>query len=348
MSQRRDRLLAVLVVIAVVAALKLTVSVTLPLAFALFLVALTWPIHRFAARWLPRGVAAVIALLVFLGVVTGIGAMLAESADEMAEKWPQYSERWHAVTEDARSFAEARGVELSKPDLQGHAVRISRSAFGFFGGAVLVCAFMVLGLLEVSDYAHKLRRGSQDPERWKRVADRVARDFQRYVLVRTAVGAITGGLVTLACWIIGLDLAFIWGLVNFLLNYIPTLGSILGIVPPVLFALVQGESLGLAAVTLVVIGGIQLVMGNWIDPLIQGRYLKLSPLVVLLSVVFWGFVWGIPGAFIGMPLTIVIVLVCREFESTRWISVMLAEAEDGDQIADQPLRGEPDGQKVPS
>jgi AI-2 transport protein TqsA len=337
-------------VLAVIWGLKLTSSVSLPLAFGLFLVAVTWPIYRFGTRWLPRGIAALVTLGVFLGVVYGITAALYESAEELAESSSQYSQRFGEISDELRSTAAGYGLQMPDPDsaaksLRSGAMRLSKGAVGFFGGAVLVCAYLLLGLLEVSDYGKKVGRSRRQSERWKRVADRVAKDFQRYVAVRTLIGILTGVAVTIGCWIIGLDLALMWGLVNFLLNYIPTLGSIVAIVPPVLFALAT-EDATTALLAAGVIGGIQLVMGNWIDPLIQGRYLKLSPLVVLFSVVFWGWVWGIAGAFIGVPLTLVIVLVCREFASTRWIAILLAAAEETQELEQEPLRGETGGRRL--
>ena len=107
-------------------------------------------------------------------------------------------------------------------------------------------------------------------------------------------------------------------------HHIPTVGSIVATVVPVLFALLQFESAGMAAAVLGGLGGIQIVMGLWIDPLVQGKYLSLSPLVVLLSVTFWGWVWGIPGAFISVPLTIVVVIACRQSRETAWIARLLA------------------------
>jgi AI-2 transport protein TqsA len=337
-------------VLAVIWALKVTSAVTLPLAFGLFLVALTWPIYRFATRWLPRGIAALLAFATFVAVIWGIGTALYETGEEVAQKSSEYAARFGEIAERARSTAAGYGIELPRPgeageSLRGVAVRVSRGAFGFFGAAVLVCAYLLLGLLEVSDYEKKMHHRRRHSERWKRVADRVAKDFQRYVAVRTLIGLLTGVAVTLGCFLIGLDLALMWGLLNFLLNYIPTLGSIVAVVPPVLFALAT-EDATTALLAAGVIGGIQLVMGNWIDPLIQGRYLKLSPLVVLLSVVFWGWVWGIAGAFIGVPLTLVIVLVCREFSSTRWIAILLAQAEDVPEIEREAPGGSGEQQAV--
>ena len=96
-------------------------------------------------------------------------------------------------------------------------------------------------------------------------------------------------------------------------------------VPPVLFAAVQTDALGPAALLLGVLVGIQVVVGNYLDPMIQGRYLSLSPLVVLFSITIWGFVWGILGAFVGVPITVGIAVACHQFERTRWIAALLGD-----------------------
>jgi predicted PurR-regulated permease PerM len=123
----------------------------------------------------------------------------------------------------------------------------------------------------------------------------------------------------------GLDFAFVWGVLAFLLNYIPTIGSAVAVIPPTLFSLVQFDSLGRPLAVLLGMVLLQIVFGNYVDPLIEGRLLALSPMVVLASVVFWGWVWGVPGALLGVPITIGIVIAADHFPKTRWIARMLAE-----------------------
>ena len=194
----------------------------------------------------------------------------------------------------------------------------------------MVIAFFVLGLLEVPEFKNKLESLSRvgHASRWKGFFQKVTQDFYRYIAVRTLVGGITGGLVFVLSLFFGLELAFLWGFTNFLLNYIPTLGSIIAVIPPALFALMQFNEIGKAIGVLIAVGGVQVVMGAYIDPLLQGRYLKLSALVVLLSVTLWGWIWGIPGAFISMPITVLIALATREFSRTKWISTLLADIDE--------------------
>lgn len=132
----------------------------------------------------------------------------------------------------------------------------------------------------------------------------------------------------LVSWLIGLDFAFIWGLMHFLFNFIPMIGAIIAIAVPTLFAFLQFESWNMALLALLGIGGVQVVISSTIGPLLQGKFLSISPLVILLSVTLWASLWGIPGSFIAVPLTILIIMACHEFEQTRWIAILLSKSKD--------------------
>jgi AI-2 transport protein TqsA len=135
---------------------------------------------------------------------------------------------------------------------------------------------------------------------------------------------VTGILTGLYYWLVGIEFPFVWGLLATVLNFVRTIGSIVAIVPPTLFALAFG-GFGTAALALVGLSVIQFTMGNAVDPALQGNALQLSETVVLLSVVFWGWLWGIGGAFIAVPLTIAVVLLCEEFEPMRPIAKFLSK-----------------------
>lgn len=325
------RLAAALVAVAVIWLLRAADTVFFPLAFALFLIGLFWPLQRRLQERIPRVAAMLATLAVFLVLTVGFGWALAESVSEVAERAPRYEDDLRSMIEEGRDR-----LGLPAPDdggieqrLADYAMSQSRRVASLFGGVILVVAYFVLGLLEVQDFRRKLDRTTRTRrhQHWREPVHRIARDFQGYMVVRTAVGLLTGVGTGLAAWLIGLEFALLWGVLNFLLNYIPTLGSLLGVFPPVLFALVQGGwTLGL--LTLLTVGGVQLVMGMFVGPRIQGRHLQLSPLVVLFSVAFWEWVWGIPGAFIGVPLTVGLVITFARFPSTRWIAVLLADLDD--------------------
>ncbi|MAQ14063.1 MAG: hypothetical protein CMN30_04610 [Sandaracinus sp.] len=327
---RKTVLLAILVVIVSAFALKYSLTVTLPLAFGVFLVCLFWPLQKAMAKVLPRGVAVVTNVLLFLAITTGFAvALWAIAKTTRAELEGQMDTIDHTIA-SVKEWAAGYGVDLGGGgDTTDMARRLGKSAIDLIGGFTLTTAFLGLGLYETRDYEAKLEKRTAR-EGWSGRVENIAAQMRRYFMVRTGIGAITGVACALGSLAIGLDLWWLWGVLNFLLNYIPTLGSIIGVVPPVLFALVQGGGDPMLPIlAFSVVGGVQLVMGNWVDPLVQGKYLALSPLVVLLSVVFWGWVWGIVGALIGVPLTLLIVLLTREFQPTEWIAAFLADGSAG-------------------
>lgn len=342
-GRTRSRLLAVAVVVLVGGALKLTQPVTLPLAFALFLMALFWPLQRRLAGRAGPGAAVLVTLTVCLVAVALFVGALWLCAREVIEKWPQYEPQFRRLARQARRGLQSRGLPV--PGMLsggeggsagsgggGLAMALAERSFSLVGGFVLVIAFFALGLLEVRDFEAKLGRvvPGYAQGRWLAPLRRIVHDVQRYLGVRTLIGVIQGVVSGLVAWAVGLDFALVWGLSSFLLNYIPTLGSIIATVPPFLFALVQFEGIWMPIVVLLAMGGAQLVLGNYVDPLLQGKYLSLSPLVVLVSVVFWGWLWGIAGAFIGIPLTVAAVIACDRFEQTKWIATLLARRPEKD------------------
>ena len=196
--------------------------------------------------------------------------------------------------------------------------------YGAIGLLGLTLVFLLLGLLEARAFAEKLSKLPAG-DRLLAAGSEIARKFRRYLLVRTLVSVVTGLLTWMFGLAIGLELALTWGVIAFVLNYIPFIGSILVVVPPVLFALMQSGEWSFPLLVFVGMAAIQVTMGNYIDPRLEGRALALSPLVVVVSIFFWGLVWGVPGAFIGVPLTIALITGCARFENTRWFAQLLGE-----------------------
>jgi predicted PurR-regulated permease PerM len=329
------RLVAVAGAVVLLAGLRVAEAVMVPLAFAIFLAAVFWPLQRRLAQRLPAGVAALLTLLAVLAVLALLVGAFSLAIDTVIDNGRPYFAQIEQLLRDVRAWLEAQGIPVAGGDdgggehLRTGALGAVQTSVEVVSSFVLILALFVLGLLEVMDYHAKLTAiAGPRADRWLAAVRRVTDDFQRYIVVRTLVGLITGVATGLVCLLAGLEFAFVWGLINFLLNYIPTIGSIIGVIPPVLFALVQFEGAGHALVVLAGVGGVQLLMGNWIDPLLQGRFLRLSPFVVLLSVVFWGWLWGIAGAFLSMPITVAVVIAARQSERTRWLSTLLADHED--------------------
>ncbi len=196
-----------------------------------------------------------------------------------------------------------------------------RGLANILSSTLIVLLITTFILLEATYFRRKLRRAFADPTVEQRVATILA-ELRRYLGVKTAISAGTGVLVGVWVAILGVDFAPLWGLVAFALNYIPNLGSIIAAGPPVLLALIQ-EGVGLA--TLVAIGYlvVNVVIGNFIEPALMGRRLGLSVLVVFLSLIFWGWVWGPVGMLLSVPLTMIIKIMLENTDDLRWAATLL-------------------------
>lgn len=336
---RRNRYLAIIAVILVFQMLRVAATVIVPLIWAIFLIALLWPLQRRLQHRMKRAVATLVTFLVFVAVLGGFVAAFWFSGVAVAQKWSSYQEQFTQYLQVAAQYgAPAPGLDGASADgdlvstVRDVGVRLVGQIFSITGAFVLTLAYMMLGLLEVIDFRTKVKRSSSTDhqERWVDVAEKTASEFQRYVVIRTGIGLLNGVLAGIAVWLIGVDFVFIWGLLTFLLNYIPTIGSVLAVLPPPLFALLQFGDPTVALITLVVLMVIQVVLGVYVDPLIEGRYLSPSPLVVLFSVAFWGWLWGAAGALLGVPLTILIIIASQHSSHTDWLATLLSNVDNVD------------------
>ena len=152
----------------------------------------------------------------------------------------------------------------------------------------------------------------------------IAAKFQKYMLVRSSMSVLTGVVVWSFALIAGLELATAWGVIAFVLNYIPFIGPLFATVFPTLFALAQFESWKLAIAVFACLNVIQFFIGSYLEPRIAGATLSMSPFLVLFAVFFWSFLWGISGAFMGVPIVIAVLTVCEEHDSSRWLAILLS------------------------
>ena len=329
-------LMAVIASILVVAALKATEPISMPLAFAFFIVILVHPLQSRLERHLPRWLSLILVLLLLCGIVGLVVGALSLSAEIIEPKVPEYLDRLQEMAIIARDWARERNIPIPQfasgsgngafNQLTQGAIGGVRSAISALSLSVLTISLLVLLLLEVTQYRKKVQKAfsSSTGDRLINAVGNTSEKLRRYLWVMTLTSFLTGVLTIVWCFIIGIDLALVWGLIAFVLNYIPTLGSIIAVIPPTLVAfLFNGVGRGVA--TLIGLAIIQVIMGNFVDPRVQGKSLQLSPFVALFSIAFWGWVWGIPGAILGVPMTISIILFCQEFKVTQGVAIVLGE-----------------------
>ena len=340
-------LLALIAVIVTAWALQWSSVVTMPLAFAFFVAILLHPIERSLAMRLPQRLewfGVLCAMLTLVGMLVLAGVLVSFALEPVVARAPQYADQLQSHWADLRDWAGGHGLPLPH-DLDLGAMLGTNglqslvsgltSAWSVLAFLLLVFFFTLLMLIEASAW----RRKTEAALRQRHTAavletmPVVAEKVRWFMLIRTAVGIVSGIIATTWLWLMGVDFAPFWGVLFFLLNYLPNIGSIIAGIPPTVLAFVQ---FGFGWALLVAAGLIAMeqVIGNFLDPRLQGRTLNISSLVVLLSVIFWGWIWGIPGALIAVPLTVTIILVCDQVSMLRPIAVLLRGGAD---------TGEPDG-----
>lgn len=190
---------------------------------------------------------------------------------------------------------------------------------------VLAFVFLMMLLLEVKEFSRKIGSlGKGVGPKLVEAGVETAVLIRRYMLVRTLLSIITGLAVWGFALLMGVEPASAWGLLAFTLNYIPFLGSFVATLLPGLFALAQLDSWSTIVVVIIGLACIQFLLGNYIEPLVAGAALSISPFAVVFAVFFWGFLWGIPGAFIGVPIMIAAITICAKFASSRWVATLLS------------------------
>jgi AI-2 transport protein TqsA len=329
----RNTLLAVITVLLVIAGLRWSAPVTMPLAFAGFLIALCWPLREWLNRQLPQHpsfafIGTTVALLLILAAFT---AALFFTGRTIANAVPQYADELDRLLGQVQSLAKSHGLPAPGQMFSGSSVGsylqgLIMSVYSGLGLLLFILALVVLGLPAVPRLGESMETafGGERGKEILAVAGNAAHRVQRYPVTATLTSAITGVLTGLFALAVGLDLAFLWAMIAFLLNYIPTVGSVVAVIPPVLFAVLQFDGLLMPLVVLVGLTILQIAMGSFVFPHLAGRYVMVMPVVILAGLAFWGWIWGIPGALLATPLTTTILIVCGEFRSTRWITILLS------------------------
>jgi predicted PurR-regulated permease PerM len=334
---------AAVVVCAVVlacAALYFASSVFAPLAFALFILAIVWPLQERLERSMYKGLALFITLTVTVIVMVMFVSMIAWALSAVGDWLLNNVQRFQAIYIQATDWLEGHGIFVAGTLAERFDVlwllrlfkdiawRINRLA----GFGILVFVFLMMALLEVEQFRRKLASLDKQDKRAKlnHAISEIAAKFRRYMLVRTLLSILTG----LAIWgfalLAGLEPAIAWGLLGFALNYIPFIGPFVATLLPAVFAVAQLDTWQAVIVVFIGLTAIQFLIGNYLEPLAAGAALSISPLAVVFAVFFWGLLWGIPGALIGVPITLTIIALSAEYPSSRWVSTLLSGAPPDD------------------
>jgi predicted PurR-regulated permease PerM len=323
-------------VVIVVAGLKLAAPILLPFSLALFLAILTLPIVIWLQqKKVPRAPAILLAVLVDVAVFGLVVLLASQSINDFQDRIDRYAisltgmwTEWIQTLEatefpGASTLATYLTADMVDPGqfftLAGGTLA---TVFSFASNAFLVFLILIFILGEATVFPAKFRAILGREQGQSSRFTKIVAEVQEYLGIKTFISLATGVLLGAWCWWLNLEFPILLGLVAFVLNYVPTIGSIIASVPAMLLGLIQvGPFYALfVAVGYVVVN---VVFGNIIEPTLLGRRLGLSTLVVILSLIFWGWVWGPVGALLAVPLTMVVKIMLENTSDLRWVAILL-------------------------
>ena len=359
-------LLTAAAVVILVTGLKLGQSFFVPVLLAGFIATVSFPITSWLRkRRVPMPIAVLLTVLVDFAFMTGVVIIVITLTGDLESKWqdryyPAMNSKIDEVRETAVGVLENLKIPDARKTVDNYATikipaqigknfdpfdlgkDVAVRVLGFLGSTLLILILTVFMLSEARMFGRRVNAvlEARGPN-LDRLMNSTA-DIQRYLAMKTVVSLATGVLAGFLCWAAGLDFYILWGILAFALNFIPVLGSIIAGVPPFIVAfLVDGGPSALA----VGVGyiSINIFLGNFLDPMLMGRRFGLSTLVVIISVLFWGFIWGPVGMFLAVPLTMVLKVMLDNSDELRWIAVAITK-EKPDSILDlHDLDGSLDG-----
>ncbi len=316
--------LMVLAAVAVAGALWYTRPVMVPFVLAIFISYLVSPIVDFLrVRWrVPRIGAVALALLVVMVLLGLLALLITTSTKGLIDNIELYRERIIALAERAFAILDRFEIDLGQRDiiqtlrqlpLVSWAGRAAGTAFGLVTNAALVLIFVIYLLM--GRHPNQLRTG---------LYAEIDTKVRSYIVIKFVLSATTGLLVGIILAMFGLELSLVFGMMAFLLNFIPSVGSIIATLLPLPVALIQFDNPMMIAAVILVPGAVQVTIGNFIEPMVMGEGLDLHPVTIIMGLIFWGLLWGVVGMLLAAPIMAVLRIVFARLEITRPVAELLA------------------------
>lgn len=282
---------------------------------------------------IPKPICFVAALLTMFVALYLLVDMIGSNISQVKEAAPIYQENLLKLSERIYTLL---GIEnqpnltqlISQIDLRPFISNIAGTLASIAGNAGLILIYVLFIFLEQASFNTKLKaliNGSKHENTVEEIIATISKKIETYVAIKTFVSILTGTACYIVLLLNDVDYAGFWAFIIFLLNYIPTVGSMLAVLFPALLSLVQFPTFGPFVVILISLGSIQVLIGNILEPRLMGNSLNLSPLVVMLSLAIWGSIWGIAGMFLSVPFTVILMIIFSEFPKTRPIAIILSQ-----------------------
>lgn len=324
--------LAFLSLIAAIAVLKLTADVCIPLVIAILLTFIFSPFVVFLSkRRIPKIMGIVIVVAISAAGLYLVGLFFYASVLSFTGSFSHYQQKLVDVYASVLQYFHISSNVVEQFDWFGNLssvlLQMTGTVMDSLKIAGIVFLFLIFMLLEVPYFNKKIYLAFNAPTRRRfiTVINDITRQIGRYLTVKFIVSLSTGFLVWLSLFIIGMDFAIIWGVLAFLLNFIPNIGSFFVIIITCLMGIIQFYPHDIVRMVLVIffMNGIQFTIGNVLEPRMHGRRLDISPFLILFSLLFWGWIWGFVGMFLAVPLMAAVKICCQNIEALRPVSILM-------------------------
>ena len=312
-------------------------SIITPVLLALFIsIICDQPVTWLENRRIPRWLALIIVILGMIFLFSGFAFLFGETISSFSANLSQYESQLTSISNSFLQFLKEKGLTIRQDQILNLVQPAKVLAFtantlnklvGMVGNTFLISLIVLFTLMEFRSFSVKAKAVFIGSDRSISYLSTILQNIRHYLGIKTLICILTGILVYIALLIIGVDYPILWALIAALMNYIPNIGSIIAAVPAVLFALVQ---LGLTGAiwTLASFMIVNNVLGNFVEPRIMGKGLGLSTLVVFLSLIFWGFIFGPVGMFLSVPFTMTIKIILEQNENTKWLAILLGTPDE--------------------
>ena len=344
MEKRYSRALGILASIAILVfsfiVLKELKTILVPFFIAIIITFIFEPLYNFLKSKKVPGFAAIIIILIIIILITNVTSVfILTSINTFSAELPKYEYKFREL---ALSFINR--LNLSEADIQklNESLRIKNllmegsittaltgifsSVLGVFGDFILIIFYVVFLLSEMGSIRERIITAFSK-ERAQKLSDltsEIFSDIRKYIVGITLINLLQGFLVGFILWLFGVDFYFVWGFLSFFSHFVPNIGSLISTILPGITALLQFDNIITPIIIIILLIVVQNVIGNILEPKILGQHLDLSPLLLLFSLIFWGYVWGIVGMILSVPIMSMLKIVLSKFEGTKSIAILMS------------------------
>lgn len=301
------------------------------------------PIRWLQSKKVPQNISILLVFIFIVALFFGLGQLISTSLSSFSKDLPKYQQSLNEINGNFVNYMNDKGINISSKRLlkvfdPSKVMSITTGLLGELGGlmgkTITIFVLMLFLLFEKHSLGLKAKAIAKSTNVTLSYLRTIGNNIRHYLSIKTMTSLLTGILIWIFLEILGLNYALLWGLIAFLLNYIPNIGSIIAAIPAVLFAMVDLHAGGVIW-TIIIFAVVNIVIGSFIEPKAMGKGMGLSTFVVFAGLIFWGFILGTVGMFLSVPLTMTIKIILENNESTKWIAVLLGTEEDANSILEE-------------